>query len=135
MSDQKQNIQETKKNNFIKILITSIIGALLSLLIGGLIGMINFDFSSIPILQYVLWILNVMVSYCIAFGISKIYESKFKFFNIIALSLTYTFSVVLVILILGFDVDYVTSYLSVIAIIGAIYGLIKIYKSKKNFYK
>ena len=97
--------------------------------------MINFDFASVHFLQYVLWILNVIISYSIAFGISKIYKSRFSFFNVIALSLTYTFSVVLVILILGFDVDYITSYLSVIAIIGAIYGLFKLYKSKKKFYK
>ena len=133
--DYKPNIQKIKKINFIKIIVTSIIGALLSLLIGGLIGMINFDFASVHFLQYVLWILNVIISYSIAFGISKIYKSRFSFFNVIALSLTYTFSVVLVILILGFDVDYITSYLSVIAIIGAIYGLIKLYKSKKKFYK
>ncbi|HBO48295.1 MAG TPA: hypothetical protein DD614_00425 [Clostridiales bacterium] len=133
--DYKPNIQKIKKINFIKIIVTSIIGALLSLLIGGLIGMINFDFASVHFLQYVLWILNVIISYSIAFGISKIYKSRFSFFNVIALSLTYTFSVVLVILILGFDVDYITSYLSVIAIIGAIYGLFKLYKSKKKFYK
>lgn len=133
--DYKPNIQKIKKINFIKIIVTSIIGALLSLLIGGLIGMINFDFASVHFLQYVLWILNVIISYSIAFGISKIYKSRFSFFNVIALSLTYTFSVVLVILILGFDVDYITSYLSVIAIIGAIYGLFKLYKSKKKFYR
>lgn len=133
--DYKPNIQKIKKINFIKIIVTSIIGALLSLLIGGLIGMINFDFASVHFLQYVLWILNVIISYSIAFCLSKIYKSRFSFFNVIALSLTYKFSVVLVILILGFDVDYVTSYLSVIAIIGAIYGLFKLYKSKKKFYK
>lgn len=134
MNNNKQNIQNIKRNNLIKIIFTSIIGAILSLVMGGILGMLNFDFTSIPVLQYVFWILNVMGSYSIAFGISKIYKSKFRFFNIIALGLTYTISVILVFLVLGFEADYVVSYLSVIAIIGAIFGLFKLYKSKKNFY-
>ena len=109
----------------------------ISIVFGTLFGLLNIDFGSLHLVVLgIIWILNVFVSYTLSYFIGLLFKIKFNFLNIIALAFSYTFSVILVILFSGsLDYLYITSYFSIVTIIGIIYGLYKLYQSKKNFYK
>ncbi|MCH5171575.1 MAG: hypothetical protein J1F31_01910 [Erysipelotrichales bacterium] len=117
-------------------IIVSIIASILSIIFGTIVGLIDFDFSSLHlVILGIIWISTVFISYSISYLVGLIFKIKFKFFNLIPLIMSYTFSVVLVILISGsFDFLYVTSYLSVVTLIGIIYGIYKLYTARKKFY-
>lgn len=114
--------------------LVAIIAAVFSIIFGTLIGLIDFDFSSLHlVVMGLIWITNVLVSYSISYLIGLLFKVKFKFFSPIAMALSYTASVIAVILISGtFDYLYVTSYLSAVTIIGIVYGIYGLYKSKKK---
>lgn len=137
MRNKKNNVDFLKKRNFISIIVVSFFAAFLSIIIGTLLGLLNINFGKLHLIFLgTIWILNVFIAYSISYLIGKLFKIKFCFFNIIAFAFTYTFSVVLVILFSGsFDYLYVTSYLTVVTIIGIVYGLYTLYKSKKKFYK
>lgn len=135
MSDKKPT-DKIKRDNWIKIILVAFVAGVLSICTGTAIGLIEFDLSSLHlVLRGLIWIGNVFVCYCLSYLVGMIYKIKFKFYNPIALGLSYTISVVLVILLSGsFDYCYVTSYLSVIGIGGIIFGLYKFYQSRKKIY-
>lgn len=137
MSSKNNNIAKLKKRNFVSIIIVSFIASFLSIIFGTLLGLINIDFESLHLVVLgIIWVLNVFVSYTISYLIGLLFKIKFSFLNIIALAFSYTFSVILVILFSGsLDYLYVTSYFSIVTIIGIVYGLYKLYQSKKNSYK
>ena len=137
MSSKNNNIAKLKKRNFVSIIIVSFVASFLSIVFGTLLGLLNIDFGSLHLVALgIIWILNVFVSYTISYLMGLLFKIKFSFLNIIALAFSYTFSVILVIAFSGsLDYLYVTSYFSIVTIIGIIYGLYKLYKSKKNFYK
>lgn len=137
MSNKNNNIAKLKKRNFISIIIVSFIASFLSIIFGTLLGLLNVDFGTLHLVALgIIWILNVFVSYTISYLLGLLFKIKFRFLNIIALAFSYTFSVILVVLISGsLDYLYVTSYFSIVTIIGIVYGLYKLYQSKKNFYK
>lgn len=137
MSSKNNNIAKLKKRNFVSIIIVSFIASFLSIVFGTLFGLLNIDFGSLHLVVLgIIWILNVFVSYTLSYFIGLLFKIKFNFLNIIALAFSYTFSCYSCYIIFWtLDYLYITSYFSIVTIIGIIYGLYKLYQSKKNFYK
>lgn len=136
----KNQINNIKKDNWIKILIVSIIAGIISIILGIFLGFIfglfKLKMSDFHLIfQILIWMINVFISYSISYLIGKLYKVKFSFFNLLSLFLSYTISVIMVILISGnFDLLYVTTYLSIVSLGTIICSLFKYYKSKHNFY-
>ena len=133
-----KDINDIKRKNYRHIIATAIITSIFSIIVGIVFSYFTgYDASKVHlVIAALVWILNILICYSIVFLFMKIFGAKYKYLNLVALSLSYTLSVTIVICISGsFDYLYVTSYISAMAIIGAIKAIDKIYKSKKKFYE
>ena len=70
--------------------------------------------------QIFIWISNIIVSYSIAYGIFKIWHRDLIFLNLKTILMATIFSVLLVIFIGGFSSAYVSAFIILLTIAGAL---------------
>lgn len=108
--------------------------ALISMFTGALISFLfNYDPENVHfLLKAYIWVLNILVPYCIVVPIIKIWDKSLKFFNLWLIFISYLISVIFIVIVGGLDAVYVTTFITISGLIGILYGIYKFATKKKT---